>query len=53
MSSSISLEKKRNIPTIKKVNVHQPTDFQYDVLVGSGAFGKVRICKHQSGDNKS
>ena len=49
----MSEEKKRNIPRIKKINIHQPADFQYDVLVGSGAFGKVRICQHQPGDNKS
>jgi hypothetical protein len=49
----MSVEKKRNIPAIKKVNIHQPDEFQYDKLVGSGAFGKVRICLHNNSDGGS
>ena len=47
-------EKKRIIHKIKKININQADDFQYDILVGSGAFGKVRLCSHQKEDgNKS
>ena len=46
---------------IKAINVVDPTDFMYDVLLGSGAFGRVRLVEHikdkkpdsPSGYNKS
>lgn len=33
-------------PCLKDLNVHQPTEFKYNMLLGSGAFGKVRKCNH-------
>ena len=45
---------KKKGPDIKKINVQEPTDFRYDLLVGSGAFGKVRKCLyHKTGSNGS
>jgi hypothetical protein len=31
---------------IKNINVLHPNDFKYDTLLGSGAFGRVRLVEH-------
>ena len=46
-------EIKKQLGKIKKINVNKADDFKYDILVGSGAFGKVRLCSHQKEDESN